>query len=80
MDWTVILCGLLGGVLVGSVVSIALAHWQASRRRCRECGRARVLRRVPGTRRHGFVRFRCKRCGNKQWGVIVPNDVRLGMP
>ena len=62
------------GLLV--TIHVALAAWRVRvyyvRRRCRECGRARALRRVPGTRREGFVRLYCKPCGTKQWGVVEP--------
>ena len=65
-------------------ISVVVAAWEAwkwyVRRRCRACDRAWALRRVPGTRRSGFVRFRCKHCGTKQWGVIEPRERPTVLP
>jgi len=80
MDWVeVILYGLLGGFLGGVLILFAICTVRVLfYRRCRACGRARALRRVPGTRREGFVRFRCKYCGTKQWGVIEARSDEIG--
>lgn len=65
----------LGFQVAMIVAVIAWETWvRYVRRRCRTCGRAWAFRRVPGTRRNGFVRFRCKYCGARHWGVIEPND------
>ena len=63
---------------LGAAILVAAVAWETwvryVRRRCRACGRAWALRRIPGTRRDGFVRLRCKYCGTKQRGVIEPKD------
>jgi len=64
-------------------IIVATGAWETwvryVRRRCRTCGRAWALRRVCGTRRNGFVRFRCKHCDARHWGVIEPNDRRFSV-
>ena len=69
---TAILYGIPAVVLIVCAAQAARALHRA--RRCRTCRRPWALRRVPGTRREGFVRFQCKYCGTKQWGVIEPRS------
>jgi len=74
MDWADVLFayGFPGVVLIAAVARCAWVFY--NRRRCRACGRTGALRRVPGTRREGFVRARCTYCDTKQWGVIEPRS------
>ncbi|MHC4972508.1 MAG: hypothetical protein ACYTG3_09260 [Planctomycetota bacterium] len=69
MSWVTLY--VVGLYVAMAIAAIAWTSWVwYVRRRCRTCGRARALRRVPGTRRGGFVRLRCSHCGAQHWSVI----------
>jgi hypothetical protein len=59
---------------IAIVVLCAADSARRRARRCRKCQRPWALRRVRGTRREGFVRYECKYCGAKQWGVDERDD------